>query len=236
MRRLVLLLTTLACLAVPSALAKGSFPETIALPNGFQPEGIASARATRSTSARFPPAPSTRATSAPGRARPRQGRERSRRHGAEVDRGRLWVSGASTGKAFVYDARTGALVSESSSRPAATRRSSTTSSSRSGPRSSPIRPARALQGLAAARRRPAGVPTLTLAGDYQHVAGFNLNGIDATAERQDAARRPERHRQALHASTRRPASTRSSTSAARRSRTATASCSAAGRSTSCRTS
>ena len=41
MRRLVLLLTTLACLAVPSALAKGSFPETIPLPNGFQPEGIA---------------------------------------------------------------------------------------------------------------------------------------------------------------------------------------------------
>ena len=41
MRRLVLLLTILACLAVPAALAKGSFPETIPLPNGFAPEGIA---------------------------------------------------------------------------------------------------------------------------------------------------------------------------------------------------
>ena len=39
MRRLVLLLTILACLAVPAALAKGSFPETIPLPNGFAPEG-----------------------------------------------------------------------------------------------------------------------------------------------------------------------------------------------------
>ena len=41
MRRLVLLLTTLAFLAVPVALAKSSYPETIQLPNGFQPEGIA---------------------------------------------------------------------------------------------------------------------------------------------------------------------------------------------------
>ena len=39
MRRLVLLLTILACLAVPAALAKGSFPETIALPNGFAARG-----------------------------------------------------------------------------------------------------------------------------------------------------------------------------------------------------
>ena len=39
MRRLVLLLTILACLAVPAALAKGSFPETIPLPNGFAARG-----------------------------------------------------------------------------------------------------------------------------------------------------------------------------------------------------
>ena len=32
--------------------------------------------------------------------------------GLKYDRGRLWVSGAATGKAFVYSARTGALLNE----------------------------------------------------------------------------------------------------------------------------
>ena len=40
MRRITLL-AALAVLVVPTALAKSSFPATISLPNGFQPEGIA---------------------------------------------------------------------------------------------------------------------------------------------------------------------------------------------------
>ena len=39
MRRLLLTLVLLA-LAAPVALAQATFPETIALPNGFAPEGI----------------------------------------------------------------------------------------------------------------------------------------------------------------------------------------------------
>ena len=41
MRRILLLLFAAAVLAAPVALAKGAFPKTIRLPNGFQPEGIA---------------------------------------------------------------------------------------------------------------------------------------------------------------------------------------------------
>ena len=41
MRRILLLLFAAAVLAAPVALAKGAFPKTIQLPNGFQPEGIA---------------------------------------------------------------------------------------------------------------------------------------------------------------------------------------------------
>ena len=40
MRRLIVVLVAFAALAVPVALAKGDFPEKIALPNGFAPEGI----------------------------------------------------------------------------------------------------------------------------------------------------------------------------------------------------
>ena len=41
MRALVSLMVAALALTASSALAKGSFPETIALPNGWQPEGIA---------------------------------------------------------------------------------------------------------------------------------------------------------------------------------------------------
>ena len=41
MRRILLLTAALAIVAVPAAFAKAAFPDTIALPNGWQPEGIA---------------------------------------------------------------------------------------------------------------------------------------------------------------------------------------------------
>src|SRR4029453_5351694 len=106
MRRLVLLLTTLACLAVPAALAKGSFPETIPLPNGFQPEGIAIGKGTTFYVGSIP-------TGAAYRGDPRTGESRVLVPGASgrasigvgVDqRNRLFVAGGPTGKGFVYSA------------------------------------------------------------------------------------------------------------------------------------
>ena len=41
MRRILLLTAFVAVLTTSAALAKASFPDVIALPNGWQPEGIA---------------------------------------------------------------------------------------------------------------------------------------------------------------------------------------------------
>ena len=182
MRRLVLLLTTLACLAVPAALAKGSFPETIPLPNGFQPEGIAVGEGNTFYVGSIPTgavfAGSLRTGTGeilvPGAA----GHAAT---GLEYDHGRLWVSGAATGKAFVYDARTGATLNELQ---LATGAGPTfindvvvtpgaayfTDSNR------PViyKVAKSSSGA------PGAVTGIPLTGDYQQVAGFNLNGIDAT--------------------------------------------------------
>ena len=180
MRRILLTLVLLA-LAAPVAMAKGTLPKTIALPDGFAPEGIeikghtayvgsvgsgAVWIADLRTGAGRPlvaGAPGTRAAT-----------------GLELDRGLLWVSGASFGNARVYNARTGALVQEIQlatgtdltfiNDAVATQHGVYFTDSR--------RPViyRVTLGQSGAQ-----VTTIPLSGDYQHVAGqFNLNGIVAT--------------------------------------------------------
>lgn len=186
MRRIVLLLVIAALLA-PAALAKGSFPDTIPLPNGFQPEGIATGSGDTFYVGSIPTGAIYRGSLRTGKGSifvpGASGRAAT---GLKVDRGRLWVSGAGTGKAFVYDARNGGLVRELQlAGPPPVPAGSTfindvvvrdraaffTDSSR------PVvyRVAKSRNG------EPGGVTTLTLTGDYKHVDGkFNLNGIDAT--------------------------------------------------------
>ena len=180
MRRILLTLALLA-LAAPVAMAKETLPKTIALPDGFAPEGIeikghtayvgsvgsgAVWIADLRTGAGRPlvaGAPGTRAAT-----------------GLELDRGLLWVSGASFGNARVYNPRTGALVQEIQlatgtgltfiNDAVATHHGVYFTDSR--------RPViyRATLGQSGAQ-----VTTIPLSGDYQHVAGqFNLNGIVAT--------------------------------------------------------
>ena len=182
MRRIALLLVA-GALVVPAALAQGSFPETIPLPNGFQPEGIAvgvgdtfyvgsiptgaiySGSLRTGTGRILVPA-------APGRAAT----------GLKYDRGRLWVSGAGTGKAFVYvrgilsrelqlaDPPTGATFVNDV---VVTKDAAFFTDSN--------RPE--LYRVAVSHRgAPGAVTSVPLGGDYHHIAGkFNLNGIDATA-------------------------------------------------------
>ena len=194
MRRLALLLAIVACLAVPAALAKGSFPETIPLPNGFQPEGIAIGKGDTFYAGSIPTgavyAGSLRTgqgavfiPGAPGRAAT----------GLEYNDGRLWVSGASTGKAFVYSARTGALLADPqlATGDAATFINDVVVTRRAAYFTDSQRPVLYRVALSkhgskhdsrhSSKRDEPRVTTLTLGGDYQHVAGaFNLNGIDAT--------------------------------------------------------
>ena len=113
MRRMLLLAATVAVVAVPAAFAKAAFPETIALPNGWQPEGIAIGNGTTFYVGSIPTGAIYRGDLRTGRGAPLvQGATGRAAIGVDFDHGRLFVAGGSTGKGFVYDARTGTLVRE----------------------------------------------------------------------------------------------------------------------------
>jgi sugar lactone lactonase YvrE len=188
MRRTVLLslLSALVvALTASVALAKASFPEVIALPNGWQPEGIAIGNGTTFYVGSIPTGAvyrgdlrtgkgATLVPGAPGRAA----------IGVEHDRGRLFVAGGATGKGFVYDARSGSLLRELQLATGAgatfvndvvvTKRAAYFTDSN---RAVLYRVALSANGVPAASSR-----AIPLTGDFQLVAGFNLNGIDATPD------------------------------------------------------
>lgn len=182
MRRLLLALLVAAVTA--SAAYAATFPATISLPNGWQPEGIAVGNGTTfyvgsiGTGAVYrgdlrTGKGSTLVAGVSGRAA----------IGMEHDRGRLFVAGGATGKGFVYDARSGALVRELQLASGSggtfvndvvvTKRAAFFTDSN---RAALYRVALARNGAPAATAR-----AVQLTGDFQLVGGFNLNGIDATA-------------------------------------------------------
>jgi sugar lactone lactonase YvrE len=183
--RLIVVLVAASVLVVPVALAKGSFPATIPLPNGWQPEGIAVGNGktfyagSRATGAVYSGDLRTGkgAVLVPGAA------DRAAT-GLKFDRGRLFVSGAGKGKAFVYDAKTGAPIREYQLVPppamsfindvAVTNDAAYfTDSNRAVIFKLPLGNGGAL---------PAAALSLTLTGDFQLVPGFNLNGIVASPD------------------------------------------------------
>jgi hypothetical protein len=109
MRR-ILTIALLLCLAAPAA-AGGRYPETIPLPNGWQPEGIATGKGNSFYSG-------SRATGAVFKGNLKTGRGDvlvepwgGAALGMKVDdRNRLFVAGGGTGTASVYDARDGDLL------------------------------------------------------------------------------------------------------------------------------
>ncbi len=109
LRTLLLSLVALALLA-PGASAK-QFPERIALPNGFQPEGIASTGGNDLYVGSIPTGAIWKGDAGTGRGSvlvlPHEGRSAI---GVKVAKGLIFVAGGATGDAFVYDARTGADV------------------------------------------------------------------------------------------------------------------------------
>jgi len=96
----------------PLADAKAPFPNTIQLPNGWQPEGIAVGEGSTFYVGSIPTGAVYRGNLRTGGGSifvPAAGRAAT---GLKFDRGRLFVSGATKGKAFVYDANTGSLIRE----------------------------------------------------------------------------------------------------------------------------
>jgi sugar lactone lactonase YvrE len=171
-----------ATLVVPAALAKSSFPETIQLPNGWQPEGIAIGSGTTFYAG-------SRATGAVYTGDLRtglgkvliQGASGRAATGMKVSHNLLWVSGAGTGKGTVYDLKTGAVVREyqlaQGTDPTFVNDVVVTSKAAYFTDSS--RPVLYRVAIGP-HHTPGDLTTIPLGGDYQHLGGFNLNGIDAT--------------------------------------------------------
>jgi outer membrane protein assembly factor BamB len=116
MRRLALFALALSAVLAPAAAAHSPahspFPKLIALPAGFQPEGIAMRGPTfyvGSTPTGAVYRGDARTGAGDVLVPPQPGRAAI---GLKVRRGLLWVAGGPTGKAFTYDARTGAPVAE----------------------------------------------------------------------------------------------------------------------------
>src|SRR3954447_12264992 len=156
------------------------FPATISLPNGFQPEGIA-IKGTTFYVGSIPTGAVYRGSLLTGTGslvvQPQAGRAAT---GLKVDHGRLFVAGGGTGKAFVYDARTGADLGAftlttlpSFINDVVVTRSGAwfTDSANQALYKLAFGPGRSLPGQATA------VP---LTGDIKYEQGFNANGIDAT--------------------------------------------------------
>src|SRR5688500_9182001 len=107
-----LIATTVALLAVASGVAAAapSYPSTIALPRGFQPEGIA-IRANTFYVGSIPTGSIYRGNLRTGTGSVFIQRTGRAAIGVEADnRNRLFVAGGPTGKAFVYNTRTGADI------------------------------------------------------------------------------------------------------------------------------
>jgi sugar lactone lactonase YvrE len=184
MRRMLTLAAALA--GVVAVLAGGSsaqnaFPQVIPLPNGFRPEGIEVGRGTtfyvgsvaNGAIYRGNLRTGTGAILVPGET----GKAAT---GIELDnRNRLFVAGAATGKAHVYNARTGAPIQTFTFASAPTFINDVvvtrtgaffTDSQKAVLYRIPIGPRGAL----------GAVQTIPVGGDFALATGFNLNGIDAT--------------------------------------------------------
>ena len=166
-----------------SAAREQAFPARIDLPDGFQPEGIAIA-GEQAYVGSIPTGSIWRGSLRTGRGSVVVRRAGRAAIGVAVDRGRIFVAGGPTGRAFVYDARTGADVATRRlaaggtfvNDVAVTRQAAWFTDS-----SNPVLyrlPLRA-DGRPATR---AAVRSVRLRGAYRPEGGFNLNGIDATAD------------------------------------------------------
>lgn len=167
----------------PAAPEKGPFPDVIQLPTGFRPEGIEVGRGTTFYAGsvgngavyRGDLRTGTGAILVPGAA----GKAAT---GIELDsHNRLFVAGAATGTATVYDAGTGALVRTYTLGTAPTFINDVVVTPTAAYFTDSQKPV--LYRVPIASTGALGnAQTINLGGDYTHVDGqFNLNGIDATS-------------------------------------------------------
>jgi sugar lactone lactonase YvrE len=184
MRRLAAIAVAagVAALGGLPAAAAPAFPGKIDLPNGFAPEGIAIGHGHTFYVGSIPTGAIYRGDLRTGEGRvlvpAAPGRQAI---GLDFDRKeRLFVAGGPTGRAFVYDAHSGGLLAEYTLTTGATFVNDVvvtregayfTDSLQQQLYHLPLGPGGALGAVA---------ETIPLSGDIAFVAGFNLNGIEAT--------------------------------------------------------
>ncbi len=184
MRRVLIVLAALAVAAVGGSQAASpkAFPDTIRLPDGFQPEGIAIAGNTFYVGSiptgaiyRGNLRTGTGAVLVPG------GTGKAA-IGVDVDRGRLFVAGGPTGKAFVYSARTGRELATYQLTTAATFVNDVVVTRSAAWFTDSVNQVlyRVALGRGGRLGDQSAVQTIPLTGDLVYTTGFNANGIDAT--------------------------------------------------------
>src|SRR5436309_628809 len=167
--------------AIAAAAAAAAFPQVIQLPRGFQPEGIEVGNGTTFYVGSVANGAIFRGNLRTGAGAVLvSGQSGRAATGIELDRfNRLFVAGAGTGKAYVYNARTAALIRTYESATGdtfindvvVTRTAAYFTDSRKAVLYVvPIGTGRALGAFR----------TLPLTGDFSLGSGFNINGIDAT--------------------------------------------------------
>lgn len=186
--RIGLLLLTLALLlaAIPAA-AQELFPKLLPLPDGWRPEGIATGRGTDFYVGSL-------ANGALWKGDLRTGEGVALNAGAagrattglKVDRRTniVLAAGAGSGRAYAFDGSTGALLMTyqlTTATPTFINDVVITRDAAYFTDSNQPTLYRLPLGAGGALPPADAVEAIPLGGDYQHVAGFNLNGIDATA-------------------------------------------------------
>jgi sugar lactone lactonase YvrE len=177
----ILTIALLLCLAAPAA-AGGRYPETIPLPNGWQPEGIATGKGNSFYSG-------SRATGAIFKGDLKRGRGDvlvqpwgGAALGMKVDDGRLFVAGGGTGTASVYDARDGELLKRYTLADAPTFVNDVIVTDKAAYFTDSQRDQLYVLDLGRHGRLPKAARTLTVTG-LPASTGFRLNGIEATDRR-----------------------------------------------------
>lgn len=180
MKKALLAFVVIVVFAASALTAFAAEPqEEIALPNGHMPEGIEVAGNTFYAGSRRDGsvyAGDLRTgegdTLVPGVA----GRVAT---GLKFDRGRLFVSGAGTGNAYVYDAKTGEELASYAFATAPTFINDVVVTRNAAWFTDSQKPVLYRVPLGPGGEPGASFTTVPLTGDYVHQPGFNVNGIDA---------------------------------------------------------
>jgi sugar lactone lactonase YvrE len=184
-RRLLVLLVLATIAAVPATAGASTFPDTIRLPDGWQPEGIAAGHGTSLYVGSLANGAIWKADARTGTGDALvPGRDGRVAVGIKVDQhNRLFVAGGPTGKAFVYDAQTGAELAAYQLVPAGTTTfvNDVVVTGEAAFFTDSLNPQLYVVPFGPSGQLPAQdeVRTLPLTGDLQYMTGFNVNGIAA---------------------------------------------------------